>query len=134
MLIYHHNDLDGYAAAYLVQKQFADKNIVIDFEEINYPKVFPYDKVKDNELVFLVDTSFGTNTINNLFKLIDDHNCTVVWIDHHQTSVDAVMNDSNHFDGYKPDNYIGKGKLFHFINNKFCGAMLTCAFFNTIKE
>lgn len=133
MLIYHHNDLDGYAAAYLVQKQFANKNFNIDFEEINYPKVFPYDKVKDNELVFLVDTSFGDNTIDNLFKLIDDHNCTVVWIDHHQTSVDTVENDVHHFGEYKPDSYIGKGKLFHFIDNKFCGAMLTYAFFNTIK-
>ena len=134
MLIYHHNDLDGYAAAYLVQKQFADKNIDIDFEEINYPKVFPYDKVKDNELVFLVDTAFGNNTINNLFKLIDDHNCTVVWIDHHQTSVDVVKDDAHHFDEYNPGNYVGRGKLFHFIDNKFCGAMLTYAFFNTIKR
>ncbi len=116
-----HTDSDGYAsmvnmldAVIGVDKIYYDndmkseeKNSIINldnpklFLNINYPLDFPIDKVPDGKIVFITDTSFTKDTIENLYKIAAKSEF-VVWTDHHKTSLwfyDEKENNNNFIRG-----------------------------------
>jgi len=87
---FYHDDLDGRCAGAIVSKyenQFNGDYGKECFFEVGYLKPLPLDKVKDGEKVYLVDYSFKRDTVWQLEKLITEMKCDVVWIDHHDSSL-----------------------------------------------
>lgn len=86
MKIFHHNDMDGRCSAAIVAYMSSEHFNEEDFIEIDYTKMLPIEKVKENEVVYFVDYSFTETNLNALNKLIK-MGCDVVWIDHHYSSI-----------------------------------------------
>ena len=89
--IFHHNDADGYAAAFLVknfyvkEKKFSEEDIA--FYEMTYDKVFPLNKINKNDLVYIVDFSIEPY---DMCKLLQQTKM-VTWIDHHISSIEKYF-------------------------------------------
>lgn len=86
MLILHHNDADGCCAAHLIHEM--KDSICGPFEsmrfvEMTYDKPTPFEMIKPNETVFIVDFSISPNDMRKLMRIT--HN--VIWIDHHITAI-----------------------------------------------
>lgn len=101
VMVYHHDDLDGYAAAAAVYhgiKESYPDDVKIDFKAIGFPttwETFAYntDPAMYDE-IYIVDYSFTNATIQHLLKLAESSH--VNWIDHHAssgTAVDVLMLD-----------------------------------------
>ena len=129
--IYHHNDPDGYFGAamcrelidqlFLVQNsgmvhgEVIENPIRVNYQELNYPKVFPIDTMSKGDIVFIVDVSFGENTFNQL-KQVCEKAEKVYWIDHHATSFNDVV---PLLEKEPIEN------LQYFVDTRYCGAMNT---------
>ena len=87
MLCYHHNDLDGRCAAAVVAHYFRDKN-PDNYIESDYTGL-KTELCRDNDEVFIVDYSFTEDTMQDLLDMCDVAR-KVVWIDHHDSSIDLV--------------------------------------------
>ena len=89
--IFHHNDADGYAAAFLVknfyikEKNFSEEDIA--FYEMTYDKVFPLNKINTNDLVYIVDFSIEPYDMCRLLQQTK----MVTWIDHHKSSIEKYF-------------------------------------------
>lgn len=86
--VLHHNDSDGYAAAYLVYK-FLDKNnnelditfYIMSYKEEEADKVI--EEVETDDIVYIVDYSLQPEKMIELLKKTK----RVVWLDHHRTAI-----------------------------------------------
>lgn len=93
MKIFHHNDNDGKAAAAMLYL-LAKKELLIDlnkedFIEVNYNSSVPSaDLIEEDEIVYIVDYSFTSATIN-ILKEICNKSKYVMWLDHHQSSLEV---------------------------------------------
>lgn len=121
MFCYHHIDIDGKAAGWIVHK-WADRNGVkndpTDYAMTNYGDNF--DKHRDGEdIVFIVDLSFTEPTYDRLMHVCNTAK-RVIWIDHHSSSKDLVMRHKNELDM--------KENLVYLVDDHACGALLTYAF------
>lgn len=91
--ICHHNDLDGYAAAYVAWRACKWYKLIpselISFHEITYGKEFPFSEIRNEDVVIIVDYSLP---VNDMQKLLDITPC-VIWIDHHKTAMEMYDND-----------------------------------------
>lgn len=87
MLCYHHNDLDGRCAAAVVAHYFKDTN-PDNYIESNYTGL-KTELCRDNDDVFIVDYSFTEGTMEDLLDICERAR-RVVWIDHHDSSIDLV--------------------------------------------
>ena len=122
MKCFHHNDLDGRCAGAMVS-QYMDNRDPSNFIEVDYVKVPSADIVSRGEDVFIVDYSFTEKTAHQL-KAFIDKKCHVIWIDHHQSSVDLL----HHIDD--PEFQFLKSKNLHIVvDTKLCGAALTFMYF-----
>lgn len=86
--IFYHNDPDGCCSAFWVRKYLEDNEISFndeDFIEMNYDKVFPFEKVENGELVYMVDFSLDPEDMIKLNNI-----CNFIWIDHHKTAIDKM--------------------------------------------
>ena len=122
--ICYHTDEDGLAAAGVIYEYLKKYNKIINeykiryfFYEIDYTMdlktVLPPNIPAGDELYF-VDYSFSN--VDNLKYILDLKDITVVWIDHHKTSLDIV--ESMRSDLYKRINFR------YYINTNYCGAYL----------
>jgi len=88
MKCFYHNDLDGNAAAFCVYAWVGIKSITkvsdVSFIEINYGTKFPFEKIKKNEQIWIVDYSISPDEMRKLLKITQD----VTWIDHHKTAIE----------------------------------------------
>jgi len=86
-LCLYHGDLDGHTSAAIIDRRFhVDKFVVAD-HDID----FPFDRVNQNEAVYIVDFSLkNKEDLNRLLSITKK----VVWIDHHITAI-------NKFKGYE---------------------------------
>ena len=102
--IFHHNDLDGrFAAFYMYQyiKRYMKQYRKTEFYEIDYAKEIDLEKIYDCDIIVFVDYSFtNPQNIEQLNKAIDQGK-NIIWIDHHQSSIDMVYKDFNCFPGYE---------------------------------
>lgn len=81
MKIFYHNDLDGWCAGYIVGQKFnlTDKN---DFFEIKYGDEFPFDRIKKDEEVYIVDYHLELDQMDKLLDITSN----VTMVDHHITA------------------------------------------------
>lgn len=86
MKCFYHNDLDGRCAGALVA-HFTNQHAREDFFEVDYTKPLPLDLVEKGETVYFVDYSFTDKTMDQLEYLVNGKKCSVVWIDHHTSSL-----------------------------------------------
>jgi len=78
--VYHKADLDGKCSAAIVLKLYPD----VTLHGIDYGEPFPWEKFKKHDKVFMVDFSLPWD---QMLRLHDHVN--LVWIDHHESSLDA---------------------------------------------
>lgn len=91
IICYHHNDMDGRGAGYLVLSRFFKKDFkeaVGNFVEMDYNTPFDLEKCKGKK-VFVVDIAFTRATIVKLLEICKVAT-KVIWIDHHQSSLDII--------------------------------------------
>ena len=92
--IFHHNDLDGKVSAAIVFnyfKAYMRRYRLYKFYSINYSDTIDTSNIKDYDAVIFVDYSF---TNNENFKILDklayNNKNKILWIDHHQSSLDTI--------------------------------------------
>ena len=120
MICYHHNDLDGKAAAHCVHT-YKPKTITDNpdsYIQCTYDDKF--DKHTEKDDVFIVDLSISPTTWPAFLKVCKTAR-TVTWIDHHKSSIDIVAAHKDELQNIK--------NLTYFISDCACGAALTYAFF-----
>ena len=84
MKILHHNDADGFGAAYIVKRQYENSKRDIKLYELDYNKILPLDEIEKDEQVFIVDFSLDPN---DMLKLLNKTQ-NVTWIDHHKSAIE----------------------------------------------
>lgn len=87
MKCFHHNDPDGFCAAFWVLRCYHYKGIDLapeNFIEMNYDRPFPMDSVQKDEEVWIVDFSISKDEMLHLLEITKN----VVWIDHHITAIE----------------------------------------------
>lgn len=89
MICYHHNDLDGRCAAAVVAYYFNNYDLN-NYIESDYSGL-KTELCPRNEDVYIVDYSFTEKTLPELLDVCDKAE-SVVWIDHHDSSID-LLND-----------------------------------------
>jgi oligoribonuclease NrnB/cAMP/cGMP phosphodiesterase (DHH superfamily) len=119
----HHNDLDGWAAAYLVEQAVAAP---VEFHEIDYNQPTP--DVGINNIVFIVDFSFSKEILTEMSK----HNRVVV-IDHHDSALRRLEGITRIISHKELDS---DESLFISYDLSVCGAMGVWNFFDlgTVPE
>lgn len=92
MICFYHNDLDGHCSGAIVRMYEQKYNGIYDgvFIESDYSGL-DISQVPAGETVYIVDYSFTENTVHYLYELID-RGCEIIWIDHHQSSLDLIEN------------------------------------------
>ena len=79
MICFHHNDLDGRMSGAIVKYRYPE----CEMYEIDYGRHFPWDIVKLNDQVFMVD--FTLEPFEDMLKLATR---PLIWIDHHKSAID----------------------------------------------
>ena len=128
-LCYHHNDMDGKAAANEVRLFLEGSGVhctANDFIMKGYDDPFN-EKDYDQKIVFIVDLSFTTNNVTKLLGICEKAR-KVIWIDHHKSSLEIIEDDSLKHILDKYDN------LEYYLNNNACGAVLTFLYFKGIID
>jgi uncharacterized protein len=106
---FYHNDLDGRCAGYLVYKfntvedYYEEEGYKGEYIEIDYSKKFPLDKIKDSEVVYIVDFSISPDEMEKLLKITSN----VIWIDHHITAIEKYKDFPQKIDGLRYDGLSG---------------------------
>jgi len=100
MKCFHHNDLDGRAAAVAVLDNFGD---YVETCQINYNIPFPFDQIEKTEAVFIVDYSIKPEEMERLLKITK----AVTWIDHHKTAIAKYEDFPHKVKGYRSTKYAG---------------------------
>lgn len=72
---YHSSDLDGHCSGAIIKHAFSECEMI----GINYGQPFPWESIKEGEVVFMVD--FCLQPFEDMKKL--NRLCRLVWIDHH---------------------------------------------------
>lgn len=112
--IFTHNDLDGYAAGYVILQTFGKENCEIT--HLNYEKEPALEKVKLGDTVYVTDYSFTNDQFRQLLNLVGDDG-HVIWCDHHITAINRYQNEDDlYLEGIR--------------STKYCGAVLIWCYFN----
>lgn len=86
VIVIHRADLDGHLSGALIRFWLEEMEKVVDPIEMvpmNYGEPFPWDLIKPEDMVFMVD--FSLQPILEMANLSEL--CHLHWIDHHQTSL-----------------------------------------------
>ena len=86
MKVFYHIDNDGKCAAACV-KRYYECNLSVDNNEIeyfpiNYGWKFPFESIKENETVYIVDFSIEPTDMTTLLEITSN----VIWIDHQNSA------------------------------------------------
>lgn len=84
MKIFYHNDMDGRCAAHLVFVHDDDAREHAEAIAMAYGVDFPFDRIEDDEVVYILDFSIEPEDMVRLLD-ITRH---VIWIDHHKTALE----------------------------------------------
>lgn len=102
MKCFYHNDADGRCSGYLVHEYVEPNDNPLygrEFIEINYGMEFPFDKIRKDEQVYIVDYSISPDEMNQLFDITNN----IHWIDHHRTAIDKYENFNRTIFGIRSD-------------------------------
>lgn len=83
---YHSADLDGHCSGAIVKHAYKDKDC--ELYGINYGEEFPWDKIKDQEVI-MVD--FSLQPFSEMIKL-KNQSKFLIWIDHHESAIKDSKN------------------------------------------
>lgn len=111
--IFHHNDADGYASAYLVRKTYPEEMTNIKFYEMDYNKEFPIDKISKDDTVYIVDFSIDVDIMSRLLEITDN----IIWIDHHRTAIDKYKKFKTPIRGIRFEGVSGAGLTWLYMND-----------------
>ena len=123
---YHHTDLDGNAAAWVVH-EYGPKSVEknpncyhpTDYDQKN--KFSAHSKsLNQKDDIVIVDVSIGEADYPLLLDMCK-HGRTVTWIDHHQTSLDLIEKHKDELQKIP--------NLTYFVANGICGAALAYCYF-----
>lgn len=78
---YHSADLDGHCSGAIIKQKYPECEMI----GIDYGHKFPWNSIKNNEVVYMVDFSLPFVYMKRL-----DSMCKLVWIDHHKTAIDEA--------------------------------------------
>jgi nanoRNase/pAp phosphatase (c-di-AMP/oligoRNAs hydrolase) len=111
IVVFHHNDLDGRAAAAIIYQNYCNNPInEFKFIEVNYnTSDLNADEVEDCDTVFIVDYSISQKNLPELIKIREKAE-RLYWIDHHKTSMEIQATDPKFFNsiqGIRIDGYSG---------------------------
>lgn len=104
MKIVHHNDADGYAAAYLAYF-YEDNSDEVEFIEMNYDREFPFDEINKDEKVIIVDFSLNIPDMVKLANITTN----IIWIDHHKSAIEKYKDFKGNINGIRFDGISGAG-------------------------
>ena len=137
--IFHHNDMDGYAAAAVVAASFGKKiappeETNIWFMECNYTnKNISADRIDDEcryppDEVYIVDLSMKSEEeFEEVYKILALTGVMrVVWIDHHQASKDFYNNVLKKSERFQ--RAVERNRLHAKIDMRYSGAWLTYSY------
>lgn len=92
IVIFHHNDADGYCSGFLAHKYFENLGCVnIKTFACNYTTDFNSFYINRGDIVCLLDLSFTKDTFHYLYNLYEKSR-KIIWIDHHESSIDLLEN------------------------------------------
>lgn len=100
----YHVDNDGKCAGYWVKtlaKHYDDYEK--EFIPINYGIEFPFDTIKENEQIYIVDYSIFPEEMDKLLDITKD----VIWIDHHASAIKRYENYPHDIKGLRYDGIAG---------------------------
>lgn len=125
MICYHHIDMDGKSAGYLVHTMKPKE--IEDTPDSYIPTGYEseFDKHNEKDDVFIVDISISEATYPKLLNVCKTAR-TVTWIDHHATSKDVIENHIEELQRVP--------NLTYFVSTSACGAVLTYCYFNLPKN
>ncbi len=93
---FYHTDLDGQCSAAIIKMRHAqDKDLKLI--PINYSMDFPFDTIKKNEKIFIVDFSLKMPEFRKLMGITKE----LVWIDHHKTAIEDTVEISDEIRGLR---------------------------------
>lgn len=125
VFIYCHDDTDGNGACSIIYEMYKNLGIdthYIEHEEIDYTKNIDSDMFDEYDIVYFVDYSFSEKSnIEALISLVKEIGCTVVWIDHHKSSLDLI--NSGEIESIKCNS-----NFLYFINTEYCATVLCYLF------
>jgi oligoribonuclease NrnB/cAMP/cGMP phosphodiesterase (DHH superfamily) len=99
-LVYYHNDLDGKCAGAIVAKMYPKAEYI----KIDYDMPFPWEKVKPDTEVHMVD--FAVKPYDDMKKLKEK--CKhLIWIDHHKTALEWADEAKFEIEGVTEDGKAG---------------------------
>ena len=95
-VFYHSADLDGQCSGAILNLRFPGCELI----PINYGQEFPWDKINENSIVYIVD--FCLQPFDDMEKLNDK--CQhFIWIDHHKTAIDEAQSRGFNPEGIRQD-------------------------------
>lgn len=77
--VFYHNDPDGILSAAVINVEVVGKKL---FFACDYGIPFPWDKIKKNDKVYMVDYSLSPKDLHKI-----NSSCNFVWIDHHVSAI-----------------------------------------------
>ena len=91
MIIFHHNDADGRCGAAVVYYAIKSSGIAKEptLVEMDYKNPVPFDIIKPDEVIVLVDFSFKEADMSKVLDITR----AVTWIDHHVSAKNYFYND-----------------------------------------
>lgn len=107
MKCFYHTDMDGHCAGaivYRAMKNQEDDGMGFEFITINYNHDFPFDKIRPNEEVVIVD--FSLQKAGD-FERILEITRRIVWIDHHKTAIEKHSRLDDRIKGIRRDGVSG---------------------------
>jgi oligoribonuclease NrnB/cAMP/cGMP phosphodiesterase (DHH superfamily) len=106
MKCFYHGDKDGECAGfwvYLSAGLYDGYEADIKFLRINYGMDFPFNDIKENEQVYIVDYSISPDEMRRLLTITKD----VTWIDHHKTAIAKYKDFEYNLRGVRYDGVAG---------------------------
>lgn len=106
MKCFYHLDDDGKCAAfwvYLSAGIYDGYENDSEFIPINYGMAFPFEKIRPNEQVYIVDYSIMPDEMRKLLEITKD----VTWIDHHKSAIERYTDFEIPIRGIRYDGVAG---------------------------
>ena len=112
MKCFHHTDLDGLCSAAIVHfsNKYDQKHIC--YHPIDYKDDFPFNEIKKDEDVIIVDFSLQKHgDFEKLLKITKN----VIWIDHHKSAIDKHKDIARQIKGLRSEKIPGCILAWHYF-------------------
>lgn len=114
MKCFYHNDLDGKCSAHWVYRNVGIHDLFDDgMISIDYTDEFPFDIIKPNEQVWIVDFSISPDDMRRLISITND----ITWIDHHKTAIEKYKDFEFQLRGVRYDGFAGCELTYAYIHH-----------------